>query len=158
MQKDKQTGRDAIHTRFVEGMHMDVAQNIVQYKTLILNCGYDESKHGFLNPFQDMLDGRYANPDEIDNEDTYRPRPFIPTNPYDKTACLCNIDLHKDGNNHLFLKTHEGEYFEEDTIVEFSYDREKMSWVPLRVRYDKTAELLAGLPNYGNAYHVANSN
>lgn len=158
VQKDKQTGRDAIHTRFVEGMHMDVAQNIVQYKTLILNCGYDESKHGFLNPFQDMLDGRYANPDEIDNEDTYRPRPFIPTNPYDKTACLCNIDLHKDGNNHLFLKTHEGEYFEEDTIVEFSYDREKMSWVPLRVRYDKTAELLAGLPNYGNAYHVANSN
>jgi hypothetical protein len=158
VQKDKQTGRDAIHTRFVEGIHLGASQNIVQYKTLILNCGYDESKHGFLNPFQDMLDGRYANPDEMDNEDTYRPRPFIPTNPYDKTACLCNIDLHKDGNNHLFMKTHEGEYFEEDTIVEFSYDREKMSWVPLRVRYDKTAELLAGLPNFGNAYHVANSN
>jgi hypothetical protein len=30
--------------------------------------------------------------------------------------------------------------------------------VPIRVRYDKTAELRAGLKNYGNAYHVANSN
>jgi hypothetical protein len=157
VQKDKQTGKDAIHTRFVEGMQMD-RDNIVQYKTLVLNCGYDETKHGFLNPFQDMLDGRYGQADEIDDEDTYKPRPFVPTNPYDKTACLCNIDLKKDGNNHLFMMTHEGEYFEEDTIVEFSYDRAAMSWVPLRVRYDKTAELLAGLPNYGNAYHVANSN
>jgi hypothetical protein len=31
-------------------------------------------------------------------------------------------------------------------------------WIPLRVRYDKTAELRAGLRNYGNAYKVANSN
>ena len=31
-------------------------------------------------------------------------------------------------------------------------------WVPLRVRYDKTSELRAGMKNYGNAYHVANNN
>jgi len=57
--------------------------------------------------------------------------------------------------------TVEGEYFEEDTIVEFSYDTSKPSgwrWTPLRVRYDKTSELKSGLKNYGNAYHVANSN
>jgi mRNA capping enzyme len=46
-------------------------------------------------------------------------------------------------------------------IVEFSYDPEKEQgwrWTPLRVRYDKTAELNAKLKNYGNAYHVANNN
>ena len=46
-------------------------------------------------------------------------------------------------------------------IVEFRYDINKSDgwrWIPLRVRYDKTAQLLRGLPNYGNAYHVANSN
>lgn len=31
-------------------------------------------------------------------------------------------------------------------------------WVPLRVRTDKTAEYRSGQKNYGNAYHVANSN
>ena len=44
-------------------------------------------------------------------------------------------------------------------IVEFKYDITRSDgwrWVPLRVRYDKTAQLLRGLPNYGNAYHVAN--
>ena len=31
-------------------------------------------------------------------------------------------------------------------------------WVPVRVRYDKTADLMEGGKNFGNAYHVANSN
>ena len=51
--------------------------------------------------------------------------------------------------------------FTDNTIVEFSYDttREKgLNWVPLRVRYDKTTELLQGKKNFGNAYHVANNN
>jgi len=57
--------------------------------------------------------------------------------------------------------TEEGEYFDEDMIVEFKYtttNEEGWRWTPLRVRYDKTAELLSGKKNYGNAYHVANSN
>jgi len=33
-----------------------------------------------------------------------------------------------------------------------------LEWIPLRIRYDKTAELKNGGKNYGNAYHVANSN
>ena len=46
-------------------------------------------------------------------------------------------------------------------IVEFRYDitREKgWRWIPLRVRYDKTADFRSGGKNFGNAYHVANSN
>jgi hypothetical protein len=57
--------------------------------------------------------------------------------------------------------TEEHEMFEEDMIVEFRYDFAKTGfwkWVPLRVRYDKTHELRSGINNYGNAYHVANSN
>ena len=32
------------------------------------------------------------------------------------------------------------------------------NWIPLKVRYDKTAEFRAGGRNFGNPYHVANSN
>ena len=45
--------------------------------------------------------------------------------------------------------------------VEFSYDKTRenhFKWVPLRVRYDKTAEYRRGLKNFGNSYLVANSN
>jgi hypothetical protein len=55
----------------------------------------------------------------------------------------------------------ENEVFEDFIIVEFSYDFNKepgWRWVPLRVRHDKTGELRQGIKNYGNAYHVANSN
>jgi hypothetical protein len=59
------------------------------------------------------------------------------------------------------MMTEEGEYFDENMIVEFKYEMENQDgwkWLPLRVRYDKTSELNAGAANYGNAYHVANSN
>ena len=55
----------------------------------------------------------------------------------------------------------ENQAFTDNTIVEFSYDLTKepgWRWVPLRVRYDKTAELRQGGTNFGNAYHVADSN
>ena len=35
--------------------------------------------------------------------------------------------------------------------------RQGWQWIPIRVRYDKTAELNSGRKNYGNAYHVAQS-
>ena len=58
--------------------------------------------------------------------------------------------------------TEDGEVFDDHTIVEFKYmlDREKdWRWVPIRVRNDKTTELKQGISlNYGNAYHVAESN
>jgi len=85
----------------------------------------------------------------------------MPTNPPDPTAGVCYIMLRKDetGINQMF--TEENEVFGDDTIVEFSYDltREGLwRWIPLRVRYDKTADYKNGSSNYGNAFHVANSN
>jgi len=157
VKKDK-TGKDEIHHIFQDSRNMDGQQDILQYKTLVLMCGFDERKHGFINPFQDILNDKLPDPSDIDNEQTYKPVPFQPTEPSDSSACLCNIMLH--GPN-LTMMTEEEQYFEEDMIVEFSYDPLKepgWRWTPLRVRYDKTAELNAGQHNYGNAYHVANNN
>ena len=57
--------------------------------------------------------------------------------------------------------TEEGDIIEDHMIVEFSYDILRdghFKWVPLRTRYDKTAEYRRGLKNYGNSYATANSN
>ena len=159
IKKDK-NGKDEVHHIFQDGRNLQGVQQVIQYKTLVLRCGYDELKHGFLNPFQNIVDDKIVTPDDIDNEDTYKPTPFRPTNPYDENACYTNMILTEDGNK-LYLLTEEQEYFEEDMIVEFKYvmtNKDGWKWVPLRVRYDKTALLRGGEPEYGNAYHVANSN
>jgi len=159
MKKDK-TGRDEIHHVFQDGKNLQGVQEVVQYKTLELRCGFNPRDHGFLNPYQDVIDDNLPSPDDIDNEQKYQPVPFVPTNPYDEKACYCNIMLKQDGTN-LYMMTEEQEYFEEDMIVEFKYEphnEDGWKWVPLRVRYDKTADLRSGRPNYGNAYHVANNN
>ena len=59
------------------------------------------------------------------------------------------------------LFTENREIIEDNMIVEFRYNLNKEKewrWEPLRVRYDKTADLRNGGKNYGNAFHVANSN
>ena len=162
VKKDKR-GKDEIHNIFQEGRNLTGVQDISQYKTVILRCGFSEKQHGYLNPCADIIHDRFGDGDGVtddDHEDTYRPEPFYPTNPYDMNACVCNIMLRQDGSNTVMM-TEEGEYFEEDMVVEFRYEMENeigWRWVPLRVRYDKTGSLRAGAREYGNAYHVANSN
>lgn len=159
VKKDK-NGKDEIHNVFQDGKNMAGMQDIIQYKTLILRCGFDEKKHGYLNPFNDIINDNIPTNSTSSDEHTYKPVPFQPTDPYDKNASICNIQLKKDGLKQYML-TEEGEYFEENMIVEFKYissNEEGWKWVPLRVRYDKTSDLLNGKKNFGNAYHVANSN
>jgi hypothetical protein len=141
----------------------------VQYKTLTLRVGFDEKKHGYLNPCEDVIQGklpsrsRGANERAERTEDSYKPVPFYPTNPYDPEAHVCNVILRTDaaGNRGMML-TAENEVIEDGTIIECAYNAgaadPRFRWVPLRVRTDKTAEYRSGQKNYGNAYHVANSN
>lgn len=160
VKKDK-TGREEVHHVFQEGMNLSSSLNLVQYKTLILRCGFNRKDHGYINPMLDMINDQLPSPGDKDNEQNYQPVAFQPTNPYDVNASLCNVELKENGNGGMAMMTKENEYFEEDMIVEFSYDIDKVGawkWVPLRVRYDKTNDLRAGGKNYGNAYHVANSN
>jgi hypothetical protein len=158
--KKDNSNKEEVHHIFQDGSNLNESQSIIQYKTLILRCGFDEKKHGIINPCQAIIEDNELSKNNMDNEDSYKPVPFQPTEPYDPNAYLCNIKLQQQGTQ-LYMMTEENEYFEENMIVEFKYvmdNEEGWKWVPLRVRYDKTNELRAGLRNYGNAYHVANNN
>lgn len=165
--KKTDNGVDAVGNIFQNGVGMDAPNSLVQYKTLILRVGFDEKKHGYINPCQDMIDDKYksasanaSSSGDKDDDTGYRPVQFVPTNPYDPEAGICNMTLQGSLDNRVMM-TEEGEVFGDNTIVEFRYDIDRehgWRWIPLRVRYDKTADYLAKGRNYGNAYHVANSN
>ena len=182
VQKDKQ-GKDLIRNKILTDEHNELTSRI-QYKTLILKCGFDEKRHKFVNAFSDVLLNRVAkksNDTILDDDETnsgqggfvpgkgYQPVAFQPTSPFDQDACYCNIVLENDllgssGSAGGIMRTKEDDVFQENMIVEFSYNQESSEkdtawkWVPLRVRYDKTSELRAGKNNFGNDFTVANDN
>ena len=160
----KKDGEDVVKPVFEDGTNVDITTQLTEFKTIQLRCSYNQRTHGYVNPCQNLIDGEFpeykSKPEDDYNNET-KPVIFYPTEPYDPDAGICKIMLRKDdnGNNQMF--TDENDVFTDNTIVEFSYDttREKgWNWIPLRVRYDKTTELLQGKKNFGNAYHVANNN
>ena len=159
--KKNADGSDVITPIFENGLNTSLISQFAQYKTLVLRCGFSESKHGYINPCQDILDDKLPSVSNQENEDSYKPVQFFPTDPYDPSAGLSNIMLEEDENNNFQMFTEEREVFEDNTIIEFRYDLSRSGlwrWIPLRVRYDKTSEYRQGLSNYGNAYNVANDN
>jgi hypothetical protein len=154
-------GNDIITPIFENGINMYETTQFNQYKTLILRVGFDEKKHGYINPCQDLLGDKVLKPKDIDNEDTYVPMQFFPTEPYDVEAGLCNIMLELDANNNYQMFTEERQVFGDDTVVEFRYDKSKQGlwkWIPLRVRYDKTTDYRQGKRSFGNDYKTADNN
>ena len=168
-------GQPKVTSIYTDGINTAKTDQIVQYKTLTLRVGFDEKKHGYLNPCEDVIQGklpprkgaadRGADRDRGTSagEDSYKPVPFYPTNPYDPEAHVCNVVLRTDSaGNRGMLLTAENEVIEDGCIIECAYNAgaadPRFRWVPLRVRTDKTAEYRSGQKNYGNAYHVANSN
>ena len=155
------TGAEYIGNIFKSGINTSTSDQIVQYKTIILRVGFDESKHGYINPCENIINDDLPSTENIDDENTYKPVQFFPTNPYDPDAGITNVSLRQDDSSEKQMFTEENEVIEDNTIVEFRYDviRDKQwRWIPLRIRYDKTAEYRTGHKNYGNAYHVAQSN
>jgi hypothetical protein len=154
---------DLVKQIFEDGTNVLMNVQLNEYKTIILRCTFIEDYHGYINPCQNVIDDilpEYKNYEDSNSKQA-KPVQFYPTNPYDPTAGICNIMLKNDDNNTKQMFSEENEVFIDNTIVEFSYDlsREKgWRWIPLRVRHDKTSELRQGLTNFGNAYHVANSN
>jgi hypothetical protein len=154
-------GRDTVKTVFQKGTDLSAARQITQYKTAVLRVGFNEAEHGYINPNQAVYDDELPEPSEEEESDKYQPMQFFPTNPVDNEAGICNLLLEDAPGGEKVLFTKEREAIEDNMIVEFSYDIDKeraWRWQPLRIRYDKTADLRAGGSNYGNAYHVANSN
>ena len=165
--KKDTTGNDDIKYISSAGIDTSNTLQVKQYKTLILHVGYDEKKHS--NPYQDMINDRvppsFWEEKELESASAdgggYVAAQFFPTDPYDQNAGICNIALREGGGDEKLMLSEEGEAFEDNMIVEFRYDKDRdqqWRWIPLRVRYDKTAELRSGFnKNYGNAYHVANN-
>lgn len=164
--KKNEKNEDEVHTVYSEGVDLSSATNSVSYKTLILMCGFKhgEKGHGYMNPCQMVLEDNIPSSTKQmkNNKIIYEPMPFYPTTPYDPEASICNLKLLRDQNDELQIYTENREIIEDNTIVEFSYDctqqNKLLRWVPLRVRYDKTHQLRSGKKQFGNAYHVANSN
>ena len=152
---------DFIGNKYDTGTDVQKLDQIIQYKTLILRVGYDVRKHGYANPYQYIIDDNIPLLSNTDNNELFKPVQFIPSNPYDPNAGLTNIELKLDAMNEKQMFTEENEVIEDNTIVECRYDitQEKgWRWIPLRIRYDKSAEYRAGYKTYGNAYHTAQDN
>lgn len=159
--KKSKNGQDFVGSVFQNGTDASSIDQLTQYKTLELRVGFDEKKHGYVNPCAAIINDEIAQGEETGKEEGYRPVMFVPTDPYDPDAGLCNILITDDGNGDKKMFTEDREVFSDEMIVEFRYNPDKEAqwrWEPLRVRYDKTAEYRSGLKNYGNAYHVANTN
>lgn len=159
--KKSSDGKDLLGNIFQEGTDAASDRQISQYKVLSLRVGFNESDHGYLNPCGDVINDKIKGPGDMDNEEKYKPVAFYPSNPSDPNASVCYVLLETDSIGNMQMVSEEGEVFEDGMIVEFKYDMSKpenYKWVPLRVRYDKTASYRAGNKQYGNAYHVANSN
>ncbi len=157
-------GDDVIKSYFEDGINNDASVQYNEYKMIELRCGFKESKDGYINPCQDIIDDKipeYTIRYEDKQDNDYVPKRFYPTEPYDPNAGLCNIMLRMDGSGGKKMFSEENEVFEDNTIVEFRYDLEKedgWKWIPLRVRHDKTAKMRRGEKEYGNAYKVCNEN
>lgn len=154
-------GNDIVMPIFENGINMYEATQFNQYKTLILKVGFDEKRHGYINPCQDVLDDKLPQAKEGENEDNYRPVQFYPSDPFDPQAGLCNVMLENDATNNPQMFTIDRQVFDDNTIVEFAYDMTKSGlwkWEPLRVRYDKTAEFRQGFNSFGNDYKTADNN
>jgi len=137
------------------GQDLASPNSIRTYQILQLRVGYDKNRHGVMNPCQMVLDGEKLR--RTRGGDSYLPARFIPRDPYDPLAWQCKLFADSEGQ----LLTEDGkEVIEDHSIVEFRRDLGAdagFKWKPIRVRHDKTGELRAGIKNYGNAYHVAES-
>lgn len=160
LQKGKD-GREQVKNMFQTGTDLVSATQIKQYKTAILRVGFNETKHGYTNPCLNIIEDNLPDVEERDNEDDYVPMQFYPSNPTDDEAGICNLLLESSDGGETEIFTENREVIEDNMIVEFRYNNTKdhrWRWEPLRVRYDKTTDLRSGGKNYGNAYHVADSN
>lgn len=162
----KDGNKDKVTNVYESGIQLDIGagDEIQSYKTLMLRVGYDINKHGYQNPYKMVIDDILPEYKELDDNSTYRPVLFQPSKYYEPDngdkPYICNMMLKTIGTDNKVMVAEDGEVIEDEMIVECAFvpkEKQGWQWKPLRVRYDKTAEYRAGLKNYGNAFHVAES-
>ena len=158
--KKTESGEDFVGNIFENGDDLSVNKQLNQYKTLILHVGFNEKYDGFINPCEDIIK------DNIPkfNPDGRCPYKAIPFYPYDPSPLypiyLCNIMLKQFGSSKQLFTEDNKQVFEDNTIVEFRFEKngEKYwQWIPIRVRYDKTADYQRRRRISCNAYKTAES-
>ena len=157
--KRKEDGEEFVGNVFQDGQNLQIGTQLTQYKTLVLRVGFDERRHGFLDPCRDVIEDKV--PTSSGEDGSYKPVPFYPSDPTpDYPGYLANVALERSGDGQHMLIEDRTESFGDRTIVEFRFDataKPFWQWIPIRVRKLKTAEFRSGKRNYGNAYHVAQS-
>ena len=161
----EQTTIDFLVTTMKDSAQTDVVETLlegdilVKYKKVVLRCTFPRKKSGSINYCDDIVNGNLS---KIKKDELGTPMParFFPSNPYDEDAGIAYIRL-QDGVNMSTMADDFSEIFYDNMIIEFKYVTEidtPFHWVPMKVRHDKTIEMLQTKKYFGNAYHVANSN
>ena len=114
---------EVIGNIFKSGTDVSSGKQISQYKTVILRVGYDENKHGFINPCADLLEGNFPKYNQYNDPNKYKPMPFIPTR-YTPNFPIyeCRLILDTTGTTKQMVTENGEEIIEDNTIVEFRYD------------------------------------
>ena len=137
--------------------------NIEQYKTVVLKCTFSESENmKYHNPCKQLLEGDYPKKKHIYEHNHSKPIAvqFSPTHPVNDNAGIAHVMLTKGDDGTMSMVTTEGDVFYDNTIVEWSFDvnaKIGWQWKPLRVRNDKTNQMITLKNNFGNYYNVANN-
>ncbi len=152
--KKLETGQDFIANLFVEGIDVNQNEQFNQYKTLILHVGFDENRHGFLNPCQNIIDDKFP---KYNERSSYKAMPFIPYDPMPPYPIYTtNIMIPSSGTE--LLTEDKKQSFQDDMVVEFRWEeteKQGWQWIPIRVRYDKTSEYQRKGKITCNAYTTA---
>ena len=154
--KKIETGEDFIGNIFTDGSNVYSNQQINQYKTLILHVGFDENKHGFINPCDNIINDTLP---KYNAKSEYKAMPFIPYDPMPSYPIYTTNILLKEhsGEKQLFIESND-EVFYDNMVVEFRWEEtmeQGWQWIPIRVRYDKTAEYQRTGKVTCNAYTTA---
>ena len=152
--KKIETGQDFVGNIFMDGIDLSKSEQFCQYKTLILHVGFDENKHGFMNPCNDIINDKLP---KYNERSSYKAMPFIPYDPIPSYPIYTtNIMMPESGIE--LLTEDKKQSFQDDTVVEFRWNNslEKgWQWIPIRVRYDKTSEYQRNGKITCNAYTTA---
>lgn len=139
------------------GNHSVLVKDDKYCKIATLNVGYNPSIH-------ERLTARKFLTNDLKFSKSYVPKEFIPYDVIDDSisrAFLQIVEQQGTNFNKITPKCINGDAIEDNSIVEFAYDKSKGSvfsqhWVPLRVRYDKTDMYRRfGLSHTANDYKTA---
>ena len=123
--KKNEDGSDFIGNIFENGNNLSNIKQSTKYKTVFLKVGFDENKHGYINPCKDILDNNLPSfKNTFNYKNSYLPKNFYPHDPTPSYPIYkCNILI--DESNGLLFTEDKKQTFQDSTIVEFRFDFNK---------------------------------